>query len=117
GIIVDEMEHEQSFRDESRRLGLANVRDFVLGMNDGLVEILGAVAGLTAVYWYNPTIIAISGLIVGIAGALSMGIGAFISVRSQRQINEGAKERMEILFEVAPERAVAEYRARLAESG
>lgn len=117
GIIVDEMEHEQSFRDESRRLGLANVRDFVLGMNDGLVEILGAVAGLTAVYWYNPKIIAISGLIVGIAGALSMGIGAFISVRSQRQINEGAKERMEILFEVAPERAVAEYRTRLAESG
>ncbi|NIR61619.1 MAG: rubrerythrin family protein [Gammaproteobacteria bacterium] len=117
GIIVDELEHEVRFRTESEKLGVSNIRDFVLGMNDGLVEILGAVTGLSAVYAHNPLIVAISGLVVGIAGALSMGLGAFVSVRSQRQVNDGRAERMEILFEVAPERAVDEYRSTLVASG
>jgi len=93
-----------------------NIRDFVLGMNDGLVELLGAVTGLSAVYVHNPKIVGISGLIVGVAGALSMGIGAFISVRSQRQVNESVKQRMEVLFRVSPERAKKELVERLLES-
>ncbi len=117
GIILDELEHEAAFRRHTRESGLQNVRDFVLGMNDGLVEILGAVTGLSAAYAGNPLLVAVSGLVVGIAGALSMGIGAFISVRSQRQVNEGARQRMEVLFNVAPERAVDEYRDKLREAG
>lgn len=116
-IIVDELEHERFFKRESEGAGLAHVRDFVLGMNDGLVEILGAVTGLSAVYVTNPLVVAVSGFVVGIAGAMSMGIGAFVSVRSQRQVNQGQKERMEALFEVAPERAVEEYKEMLRESG
>lgn len=116
-IILDELEHEVLFRKESQRLGGRHIRDYVLGMNDGLVEILGAVTGLSAVYAGNPLIVAVSGLVVGIAGSMSMGIGAYISVRSQRQVNEGRRTRMEVLFDVAPEKAVAEYRERLAESG
>jgi len=42
-------------------------------------------------------LVTVSGLVVGVAGALSMGIGAFISVRSLRQINESTHARMEIL--------------------
>ncbi len=117
GIIMDELEHESTFRQESRSRGLSHVRDFVLGMNDGLVEILGAVTGLSAAYPGRPLLVGVSGLIVGVAGAMSMGIGAYISVRSQRQVNDGAREHMEILFAVAPQRAVQEYRARLAEAG
>lgn len=116
-IIVDELEHEASFRKEQKGSALTNVRDFVLGMNDGLVEILGAVTGLSAAYAGNPLLVAVSGLVVGVAGALSMGIGAFISVRSQRQIDAGTRARMEILFAVSPQRAVAEYRERLQDSG
>jgi vacuolar iron transporter family protein len=116
-IVLDEIEHELTFRKESTALGLGNVRDYVLGMNDGLVEILGAVTGLSAVYASHPRVVGISGLIVGIAGAMSMGIGAFVSVRSQRQVNEALRDRMEILFNVAPQRAVSEYQDRLAESG
>jgi len=86
-------------------------------MNDGLVEILGAVTGLSAAYAGNPLLVAVSGLVVGIAGALSMGIGAFISVRSQRQVNQGTRQRMEVLFGVAPERAVDEFRDKLREAG
>lgn len=116
-IVLDEIEHELTFRDYSSRFGLPNVRDYVLGMNDGLVEILGAVTGLSAVYAGNPLIVGVSGLVVGIAGAMSMGIGAFVSVRSQREVNQALRERMEVLFSVAPQRAVTEYQERLAESG
>ncbi len=116
-IILDEIEHETFFARQINEKGLSNIRDFVLGMNDGLVEILGAVAGLSAVYLTQPVVVGVSGLIVGVAGALSMGIGAFISVRSQRQVNQAQKEQMEIIFEVAPERAVQEYRERLIQSG
>ena len=111
-IILEEIQHEVTFRRESQRLGLEHVRDFVLGMNDGLIEVLGVVTGLSAVYTSAPMLVA-SGLVVGVAGALSMAIGAFVAVRSQRQVNGGTRERMEVLFEVAPERAVDEYRDRL----
>lgn len=116
-IVLDELEHEVLFRKESQQLGGRHIRDYVLGMNDGLVEILGAVTGLSAVYAGDPQFVAASGLVVGIAGALSMGIGAYISVRSQRQVNEGRRTRMEVLFDVAPQKAVAEYHERLVESG
>ncbi len=117
GIIEDELDHEITFRREAEALGLSNVRDFILGMNDGLVEILGAVTGLSAAYAANPRVVGISGLVVGVAGALSMGIGAFVSVRSQRQVDEGLREHLDVLFEVAPDKAVSELEERLAGSG
>ena len=116
-IILEELEHEMYFKQTAQTLGVGNLRDFVLGMNDGLVEILGAVAGLSAVYPNNPLVVAVSGLIVGIAGALSMGIGAFISVRSQRQVNDGARERLEALLVIDPQRAVSTYQGELMDSG
>lgn len=116
-IVLDELEHEVTFRDKLSKLGLGNVRDYVLGINDGLVEILGAVTGLSAIYAGRPLIVGVSGLVVGVAGAMSMGIGAFVSVRSQRQVNEGVRQRMEILFDVAPARAIDEYQKRLEASG
>jgi vacuolar iron transporter family protein len=117
GIILDELEHETYFKQTARALGVGNLRDFVLGMNDGLVEILGTVAGLSAVYPNQPLLVAASGLIVGIAGSLSMGIGAFISVRSQRQVNAATRERMETVLAIDPERAMQIYRTDLINSG
>lgn len=116
-IILDELEHETYFKQTAQSLGVGNLRDAVLGMNDGLVEILGAVTGLSAVYPHNPLLVAVSGLIVGIAGALSMGIGAFVSVRSQRQVNDGARERMEALLAIDPQRAIRTYQGELMASG
>ncbi len=116
-VIVDELEHEHFFNENKKRFHAENIRDLILGMNDGLVEILGAVTGLSAVYANAPKLVGISGLIVGVAGSLSMGIGAFISVRSQRQVNEALKERMSVLFRVSPEKAKEEIKARLVEGG
>jgi len=116
-VIMDELEHEKVFSRSKQLFHVENFRDFILGMNDGLVEILGAVTGLSAVYPFNPLMVAISGLIVGVAGALSMGIGSFISVRSQRQVNDGIKKHMELLFKVSEKRAKEELLDKLASSG
>lgn len=116
-VILDELEHERFFREEEKRFHVENIRDLILGMNDGLVELLGAVTGLSAVYPNNPQIVGISGLIVGVAGALSMSIGTFVSVRSQRQVKESIRERMEVLFRVSPEKVSEELIDRLVEGG
>jgi len=115
-VILDEIEHEKFFRFE-RSHHVEHIRDLVLGMNDGLVEILGAVTGLSAVYPGNPKLVGISGLIVGVAGALSMAIGTFVSVRSQRQVKESIRSMTEVLFEVSPEKTVEELREKLIEGG
>jgi len=116
-IVLDELEHERIFYKEKKMLHVENIRDIVLGMNDGLVEILGAVTGLSAVYVHKPFLVGVSGLIVGVAGALSMGIGAYVSVRSQRQVNEGIRKRLHIIFSVSKRRAEEEMRERLVEMG
>ncbi len=100
-IILDELSHESFFREKIEEMGLSNIRDMVLGMNDGLVELLGVVAGLSAVYRNEPFIVGASAMVVGVAGAISMGIGAFISVRSQRQVNEAIREREKIVAELS----------------
>ena len=116
-IILDEMEHEKLFYEEKKFLHVENIRDMVLGMNDGLVEILGAVTGLSAVYVNNPLLVALSGLIVGVAGSLSMGIGSYVSVRSQRQVNEGLRKRFRIMLSVSEKRAREEIGGRLKNIG
>ena len=115
-IITDELEHEAIFEKEAEKLGISNIRDFILGMNDGLVEILGVITGMSAVYINKPSLVAMSGLIVGVAGALSMGIGAFVSVRSQRQVNEALREKMEILFNVNPKESLKKLKEKLVSS-
>ena len=102
-IIVDEIEHENFFSGKKRLFGAENVRDMVLGINDGLVEILGVVTGLSAVYVSRPDLVGMSGLVVGVAGALSMASGSFISVRSQRQVNETRRRLRAILRELRGE--------------
>jgi len=51
---------------------LNHVRDMVLGMNDGLMEILSVTAGLAGACG-DPFMVGLSGLVVAIAGSLSMG--------------------------------------------
>lgn len=116
-IIEEELEHEKLFSQQKDKFSIENIRDFILGMNDGLVEILGTVTGLSAVYPKSPITVGTAGLVVGVAGALSMAIGAYTSVRSQRQVNEGIKKKMELLFKVSKERAKEEFLNKLQDSG
>jgi VIT1/CCC1 family predicted Fe2+/Mn2+ transporter len=69
---------------------LISIRDLAFGMNDGLVELLGVVAGL-AVAINNPTIVLLGGFIVAVSGTLSMGGGAYLSTKYEETITSQTK--------------------------
>jgi len=80
--IKSEDEHEQmliAMLDEER---LRYAGSVVLGLNDALVELTGALAGLTLAL-QNVKLIALSGLITGIAAAMSMAASEYLSTRSE----------------------------------
>jgi VIT1/CCC1 family predicted Fe2+/Mn2+ transporter len=54
----------------------------VLGLNDALVELTGALSGLTLAL-QNVHLIALTGLITGIAAAMSMAASEYLSVRTE----------------------------------
>lgn len=62
----------------------------VLGLNDALVELTGALAGLTLAL-QNTQLIALSGSITGIAAALSMAASEYLSTKSDAAAGESRK--------------------------
>ena len=94
-ILEDELVHEKLFlKEESKFEGvIAYIKDAVLGLNDGVVEILSVTTGLAGASG-SPMIVAISGLVVTIAGGLSMGISIYSGSRAQRQVHEGILRRI-----------------------
>ena len=99
-ILLDEVAHEEVFRDEASRFEafIDNIRDAMYGMSDGLVEVLAAVAGLAPVV-INPILITLAGLIVGTAGTLSMAVGAYMSTKAQRDIRETKLSKIDMELE------------------
>jgi VIT1/CCC1 family predicted Fe2+/Mn2+ transporter len=80
--IHEEEIHEKkllAMLDEER---LRYAGSVVLGLNDALVELTGALAGLTLAL-QNVKLIALSGLITGIAASLSMAASEYLSTRSE----------------------------------
>ena len=69
---------------------LNNIRSIIFGMNDGLVEILGAVTGFAAAL-QQPILIIVAGFIVAIAGTLSMTGGAYLSVDYEKSVYKKKK--------------------------
>lgn len=69
------------------------VRDLILGFNDGLVSVYAIVAGVAGAAFASREI-ALAGLAASVAGALSMGIGEYLSTKSQTQYYQ-AEERRE----------------------
>jgi VIT1/CCC1 family predicted Fe2+/Mn2+ transporter len=81
-IEKEENEHERkllNLLDEER---LKYVGSMVLGLNDALVELTGALAGLTLAL-QNTRLIALTGLITGIAASLSMGASEYLSTKAE----------------------------------
>lgn len=82
-FMHDEDVHEEQLigmLDEER---LRYAGSVVLGLNDALVELTGALAGLTLAL-QNGKLIALSGLITGIAASLSMAASEYLSTRSEK---------------------------------
>ncbi len=89
-IIHDEHEHENALialLDEER---LRYTGSIVLGLNDALVELTGALAGLTFAL-QNTRLIAMTGAITGIAAALSMAASEYLSTGAEEGEREPTK--------------------------
>ncbi len=84
----DEEEHEESLTAMIREEFLQYVGSIVLGLNDALVELTGTLAGLTLAL-RNGKLVAISGLITGIAAAFSMAASEFLSARAENNTKAG----------------------------
>ena len=83
-IAEDEDAHENallSMLDDER---LNYMGAIVLGLNDALVELTGALAGYTFAL-NGSRLIAMTGLITGLAAAMSMAASAFLSVRADNE--------------------------------
>ncbi|MFW6173457.1 MAG: VIT1/CCC1 transporter family protein [Elusimicrobiota bacterium] len=81
-ILKEENEHENELiklLDEER---LKYVGSMVLGLNDALVELTGVLAGLTFAF-QNTRLIAMAGLITGIAASFSMAASEYLSTKSE----------------------------------
>lgn len=89
GALLDE-EHEQP--------PLRNyVRDLILGFNDGVVSLYGFCAGLAGLAFAAGDIV-VAGVAATAAGAISMGIGEYVSTKAQAQyyLAEARREREHI---------------------
>lgn len=73
------------------------VRDLILGFNDGLVSVYAIVAGVAGAAFATREI-ALAGIAASVAGALSMGLGEYISTKGQSEYYaaEATREREHI---------------------
>lgn len=79
---------------EARLSGRLNwLRAGVLGANDGIVSVAALVVGVAAATPENHAAILTAGIAALAAGALSMGVGEFVSVSSQRDAEKAQLER------------------------
>ncbi len=85
-ILADEQAHEKKLMDILDEERLHYVGDMVLGMNDALVELTGALAGYTLAM-QNTGVIAMAGLITGVSATLSMAASGYLSSREAGEKN------------------------------
>ena len=91
-MAADERIHEEVVRAlaaQGRSRLSGSFRAAVFGANDGLVSNLALVLGVSASGVSNHTVL-VTGVAGLLAGALSMGAGEYVSVRSQRELLEAS---------------------------
>ncbi len=81
-VIKEEDRHEHELLDMLDEERLVYASSVVLGLNDALVELTGALAGFTLAL-QNARLIAVIGLITGLAAALSMAASEYLSTKAE----------------------------------
>lgn len=112
GVLEDEFEHEDTIvgRLKGRIINPDRIRNIFLGLNDGMVEILGAVSGFFASFGQNALVL-VAGLTTAVAGSLSMAAGAYVAVSSENEVRRTQEEKNRFLektldAEARPEPAI-----------
>jgi len=83
-ILDDEVEHEKLLIGMIDEEKIGYIGSMVLGLNDALVELTGALAGFTFTL-QNSRLIGAAGLITGIAASLSMSASEYLSQKSEKE--------------------------------
>ena len=78
----EEEQHENALLDMIDEERLLYVGSIVLGLNDALVELTGTLAGLTFAF-QKGALVAISGIITGMAAALSMAASNYLASKAE----------------------------------
>ncbi|GAB4032237.1 MAG: VIT1/CCC1 transporter family protein [Elusimicrobiota bacterium] len=81
-IMQEEKEHEKKIISLIDEEILTYVSSVVLGLNDALVELTGALTGFTLAL-QNSRLVAVVGFITGLAAAMSMGVSNYLSVKHE----------------------------------
>src|SRR5262245_61450148 len=89
---MSERSHPEQHEDASRGAAL---RNFVFGTSDGLVTVLAFVAGVSASL-ATRRLVLMAGLAEMFAGAVSMGLGAFLGTGAERDWYERERKREEL---------------------
>lgn len=89
-IIDDEEKHEKELIDLIDEESLMYASSVVLGLNDALVELTGALVGFTLAL-QKTHLVAIVGLITGIAAALSMAASEYLSTKQEETKKDPVK--------------------------
>ena len=99
-VLEDEFKHEDAVvtGDAERTLNPERVRNIFLGLNDGLVEILGAVSGFFGAFG-DAVMVLVAGLTVAVAGSLSMAAGAYVASSSEAEVRRTETDKLRFLGE------------------
>ena len=108
-IIKDEEEHEAELIALISEERLKYVSSIVLGLNDALVELTGALVGLSLAL-QNTRLVAIVGLVTGIAASMSMAASEYLSTKQEEtdknpvkaSVYTGFAYVMTVLFLISP---------------
>jgi len=81
-ILDEEFEHEKLLVEMIDEEKIGYIGSMVLGLNDALVELTGALAGLTFAL-QNTKLVGVAGFITGLAASLSMAASEYLSMKSE----------------------------------
>ncbi|NIP33122.1 hypothetical protein GWN26_14145 [Candidatus Saccharibacteria bacterium] len=85
------------------------IRQLVFGFEDALVSTLGAITGIAGGSQDN-FVVVLAGMVIIFVESLSMGVGAFISSKSEREVVEATLEKEKKLITEDPEGEKKEIR-------
>jgi len=103
---LDELRARKGHRSPASWIG-----DAIYGVNDGLGAIFGIVSGVSGATLNNPNgahLVLLAGLAGMVASALSMGSGAYLAAKSEREIYEAELYRKRAELEDSPEDGLEE---------
>jgi VIT1/CCC1 family predicted Fe2+/Mn2+ transporter len=85
-VEKEEQKHEKALIDMLNEERLSYAGSIVLGLNDALVELTGALAGYTLAL-QNANLIAAVGLVTGLAASMSMAASQYLSKKAENDPN------------------------------